>query len=256
MPPTTHRARHAGAGSDRQLIQRHRSGDPRARTILIERYLPLARRLAQRYRDSSEPFDDLLQVASLGLVKAVDRWEPEQGYAFSSYAVPTIIGELRRYFRDSTWTVRPPRSVVELSLSIDRARQPLNAALGREPAPADFAGHLGRSPELVAEALQAAGCRSASSLDCELTGEGDSETFGDRLRTDERGYERAEAQAALESMVSILDHRAKEILRLRFGDDLLQAQIAERLGYSQVSVSRIIRTSIERLRAHALAPAT
>jgi len=125
---------------DRQLVQRHRAGDPHARDTLIERYLPLARTLALRYRDSVEPLDDLIQVASLGLIKAVDRWDPERGFAFSSFAVPTVLGELRRYFRDSTWMVRPPRDLIELSLSIERSRQPLVAAIGREPAAADFAG--------------------------------------------------------------------------------------------------------------------
>ena len=237
---------------DRQLVQRHRAGDPHARDTLIERYLPLASTLALRYRDSVEPLDDLIQVASLGLIKAVDRWDPERGFAFSSFAVPTVLGELRRYFRDSTWMVRPPRDLIELSLSIERSRQPLVAAIGREPAAADFADHLGRSPERVAEALLAAGCRSAYSFESEVHSDGESETVGDRLGGDDHGYERAEARATFESLVSGLDHRAREVLRLRFAEDLLQTQIADRLGCSQISVSRVIRASIETLSARVL----
>ena len=248
MTPTT-----LADADDRQLFRRHRAGDPRARGTLIERYLPLARTLAMRYRDSVEPLDDLTQVASLGLIKAVDRWDPERGFAFSSFAVPTILGELRRYFRDSTWMVRPPRDLIELSFSIERSRQSLAAAIGREPGPADFADHLGQSPERVAEALQAAGCRSACSFESETRSDGESATVGDRLGGDDREYERAEARATFDSLVSVLDHRAREILRLRFADDLLQAQIADRVGGSQISVSRVIRASIEKLSAHALA---
>src|SRR4051794_19471243 len=158
--------------NDRQLVERYRAGDPRARGALIERYLPLARTLALRYRDTIEPLDDLIQVASVGLIKAVDRWEPERGFAFSSYAVPTILGELRRYFRDATWIVRPPRELLELSLAIERSRASLQAATGREPGVEDFAAHLQRDPQRVAEALQAAGCRSASSLESEVHSDG------------------------------------------------------------------------------------
>src|SRR4051794_27156540 len=109
--------------SDRELIARHHGGDRRARAAFIERYLPLARSLALRYRNSSEPLDDLFQVAAIGLVKAADRWDPEHGAAFSSFAVPTILGELRRYFRDLSWSIRPPRSLQELSLSVERVRE-------------------------------------------------------------------------------------------------------------------------------------
>jgi len=220
-----------------------------ARNDLIERYLPLARTLALRYRDTCEPLDDLIQVASIGLIKAVDRWEPERGFAFSSYAVPTILGELRRYFRDSTWMVRPPRELLELSLAIERARQPLHAQLGREPEVADFVRHLDRDADRVAEALRAAGCRSATSLESDLHADGESETVGDRLGHDDRGFEHAEARATFDALIARLDHRAREVLRLRFADDLLQTQIADRLGCSQISVSRIIRASIETLAA-------
>jgi RNA polymerase sigma-B factor len=238
------------AGDDRQLIHRHRAGDQRARAMLIERYIPLARSLALRYRNRGEPLDDLMQVASLGLVKAVDRWEPERGVALSSFAVPTILGELRRYFRDSTWIVRPPRDLVELALSIERVRQPLNATIGRDPLAADFAEHLGRTPEQVELALQAGASRRAFSLDSDLHDEGsDAETVGDRLGGPDREFERAEARVTFESMVSALDLRAREVLRMRFAEDLLQTQIADRLGCSQIHVSRIIRAALNTLEA-------
>ena len=133
---------------------RHKRGDTAARAELIERYMPLARSLALRYRRASEPLDDLIQVASVGLVKAVDRWDPDRGLAFSSYAVPTILGELRRYFRDSTWDVRPARDLQELCLAVEEARDALWIDLGRSPTVADLAKHLNRAPEEVMEALR------------------------------------------------------------------------------------------------------
>jgi RNA polymerase sigma-B factor len=253
MPPRPQRTSLAGAGDDRQLMRRYRGGEARARATLIERYLPLSRSLALRYRDKGEPLDDLIQVANLGLVKAVDRWEPERGLAFSTFAVPTILGELRRYFRDATWMVRPPRDLVELALSIERVRQPLNAALGRDPAPSDFAEYLGRSLEHVTQALETSHFRRMTSLDTEVhDGSSDSETVGDRLGCEDHGFERAEARATFESLIAALDQRAREVLRLRFADDLLQGQIADRLGCSQMNVSRIIRAALELLAAPAV----
>src|SRR3954470_18488915 len=150
---------------DPQLKARHRAGDKRARDVLIERYLPLAHALALRYRHAGEPVDDLIQTACLGLVKAVDRWEPERGLALSSYAVPTILGELRRYFRDRTWAVRPPRRLLELVPEIERARERLTARPRREPTPAELGADLARSPEEIADALHAARGRWAAALE-------------------------------------------------------------------------------------------
>jgi RNA polymerase sigma-B factor len=224
-------------------MRRHRAGDRRAREILIERYLPLARRLACRYRSAREPMDDLIQVASLGLVKAVDRWDPDRGLAFSSFAVPTIRGELRRYFRDSTWVVRPPRELAELSLCVERLRVPLGAALGSEPTTVELAAHLGRPSETVVEALRAGQCRWTSPLEGDAHEDTSQSAF----------VEQAEARATLDGLLPILDPQAREVLRLRFHDDLLQVQIAARVGRSQVEVSRIIRSSLEKLSDHAAA---
>src|SRR5215217_3781755 len=236
---------------DQRLMRLVQKGDERAREDLIERYMPLARSLALRYRRASEPLDDLIQVASVGLVKAVDRWDPERGLAFSSYAVPTILGELRRYFRDSTWDVRPARDLQELCLAVEEARDALWIDLGRSPTVTDLAQHLNRAPEEVIEALQAPEGRSLRSLDAPVhEEEGDSASAGDLIGDADPGYDRVEAGATLEQLTSILDERAQEILRLRFGEDLLQSEIAARVGCSQMHVSRIIRSSLERLYAY------
>ena len=210
--------------------------------------MPLARSLALRYRRASEPLDDLIQVASVGLVKAVDRWDPDRGLAFSSYAVPTILGELRRYFRDSTWDVRPARDVQELCLAVEEARDQLWLELGRSPTVSDLAERVGRAPEEVLEALQASDGRSLRSLDAPVhEEEGASASAGDLIGSADPEYDRVEACATLEQLTAILDDRAREILRLRFEEDMLQSEIAARVGCSQMHVSRIIRSSLERL---------
>ena len=232
-------------------MHRTQKGDSRAREELIERYMPLARSLALRYRRASEPLDDLVQVASVGLVKAVDRWDPDRGLAFSSYAVPTILGEIRRYFRDSTWDVRPARDMQELCLAVEEARDALWIEHGRSPTVADIAAHVNRPPEEVMEALQASDGRSLRSLDAPVhEEEGDSTSAGELLGDHDPGYEQVEAGATIAQLTAILDDRAREILRLRFEEDLLQSEIAERVGCSQMHVSRIIRTSLERLYAY------
>ena len=209
-------------------MRKVQTGDDRAREELIERYMPLARSLALRYRRASEPLDDLIQVASVGLVKAVDRWDPERGLAFSSYAVPTILGELRRYFRDSTWDVRPARDLQELCLALEEAREALWGELGRQPTVADLAGRLERSPEEIVEALQATEGRSIRSLDAPVHDEeNDSASAGDLIGAPDEEFDRVEAGVTLERLTGILDERAQEILRLRFAEDLLQSEIAE-----------------------------
>ena len=232
-------------------MRRNQAGDARARVLLIERYMPLARSLALRYRRASEPLDDLIQVASVGLVKAVDRWDPERGLAFSSYAVPTILGELRRYFRDSTWDVRPARDLQELCLAVEEAREKLWARLGRSPTVADIAGALDRSHEEIVEALQATEGRSVRSLDAPVHDEEeDSASAGDLIGRHDAEFDRVEAGVTIERLTGVLDDRAREILRLRFQEDLLQSEIAEQVGCSQMHVSRIIRSSLEKLYAY------
>ena len=226
-------------------------GDARARDELIERYMPLARSLALRYRRASEPLDDLVQVASVGLVKAVDRWDPDRGLAFSSYAVPTILGELRRYFRDATGTSGPRATCRSCACrSRRRARRCGPSSAARPPWPTS-PSRLDRAPEEIVEAIQATEGRSVRSLDAPVhEEEGDSASAGDLLGTHDAEFDRVEAGITIERMTGILDDRAREILSLRFKDDLLQSEIAERVGCSQMHVSRIIRSSLERLYAY------
>jgi RNA polymerase sigma-B factor len=241
---------HGGAfRDDRDLMRRTRDGDRSARAALIERYLPLARCLAIRHRHIPAPVDDLIQVASLALVKAVDRWEPERGLMFSTYAVPTIVGELRRYHRDHTWAVRPPRHLLELAFAIERAREPLRAAIGRDPLVSDFALHLGQPASTIADALRAAERRWASSLDSPVA-DGEGERVGESIGGADAGYEAVEADVAFDALTAILDGRAREVLRLRFQDDLRQSDIADRVGCSQIYVSRIIHRALAELAAH------
>jgi RNA polymerase sigma-B factor len=234
---------------DRSLKHRHLGGDRGARDELVERHMALARALALRYRDRGESLADLTQVAYLGLVKAVDRWDPDRGTAFSSFAVPTILGELRRHFRDKTWTVKTPRDVQELWLRIARARDEL-WQLGHAPTASDVAQHLGVTLEEVTDALTAGAGRSAESLDEPLSSDGDgSATRLDRIADRRDEFAAKDAAIAFEQFGAALDPRAREVLRLRYREDLLQWQIGERVGCSQMHVSRILRESIETLKA-------
>jgi RNA polymerase sigma-B factor len=220
--------------------------------MLVERFLPLARRLARRYQRSSEPFDDLFQVACLGLVKAIDGFDLERGIAFSSFAVPTILGELRRYFRDRTWSVRVPRDLQELSLKVDRAVRDLTLALQRAPTVDEVAAKLAAQESDVLEALDAYGACRAVSLDAPCGNDGDcDDTLGDTLSVDDNRFERAEDRATLARLARRISPREREVLRLRFVEDLTQTEIGERIGRSQMQVSRIIRQALARLQVGA-----
>jgi RNA polymerase sigma-B factor len=219
------------------------------RERMIERYIPLADQLARRYRHTSEPIEDLVQVARLGLVKAVDRWDPDRGVAFSTFAVPTITGELRRYFRDRTWTVRPPRDLQELYLDVQRVRERLFHELQREPTARDVADELGRTVEEVLEALEARDAHSPRSLDATVKHDDDEgHTWLDRVPESRDELGRTETATALWQLGSVLDDRAWETIRLRFEEDLIQREIGERVGCSQMHVSRILTDSLARLR--------
>jgi RNA polymerase sigma-B factor len=239
--------------SDRELFARARAGDERAREQLAERYLPLARRLARRYQRSEEPLDDLEQVASLGLLKAIDRFDADRDVAFSSFAVPTILGEVKRHFRDRTWSVRVPRDLQELALRVDRMAAELSLERHRAPTVSELAEALGATEEQVLEALGAAGAYHAGSLDAPRAGRADAETSGeslaDALGEDEEGFARAEERATLAPLLAHVSHRERLVLVLRFGEDMTQAEIGERIGVSQMQVSRLIRQALARLRA-------
>ncbi|HEX6697885.1 MAG TPA: SigB/SigF/SigG family RNA polymerase sigma factor [Solirubrobacteraceae bacterium] len=243
------------AEQDRALFARYLDKrDPVDREMLVERFLPLARQLARRYQRPEEPFDDLFQVACLGLVKAIDRFDLEREVAFSSYAVPTILGEIKRYFRDRTWSVRVPRDLQELALKVDRAVSELSLDLHRQPTVEEIGAKVGAEEEDVLEALEASGAYKATSLESPRGSEDDSgDTLGDTLGTEEHGFALAEDRATIEHLMRSITPREREVLHLRFAEDLTQAEIGERIGVSQMQVSRIIRQSVARLRAYATA---
>lgn len=237
------------------MLFARRDSDRHARDALVERYLPLARSLARRYERSSEPIDDLVQVASLALVRAIDRFDPGQGNAFSSFAVPTIVGELKRHFRDRTWTVRPPRGLQELTLRVQHAIDELSADLDRAPTVNELATALGSDEEHILEALQARGSHAAISLDCAGGASDEQPTLQDTLGSPDDGFARAESRVLLDGLMAGLPARSREVLRLRFEHDLTQAQIGERLGVSQMQISRLIRQALTHLRHAAEPPA-
>jgi RNA polymerase sigma-B factor len=233
-----------------QLFERLRSGDPSARDALIERFLPLARQLARRYQRANEPVDDLVQVASVGLVKAVDRFDAARNVAFSSFAVPTILGELKRYFRDSGWALHVPRGVQERAMQVDRTVKDLAGRLGRSPSVSEVAEHLQASVEDVLGAMEASQAYEALSLEGQRqSGEPGAETFAETVGEEDERYDLVEYEAAIAPALSSLPPRERLILHLRFVEDLTQSEIAERIGVSQMQVSRLIRRSLARLRA-------
>jgi RNA polymerase sigma-B factor len=239
------------AQEERLLFTRFcESRDPALREQLVERYLPLARQLARRYQRPDEPLDDLVQVASLGLVKAIDRFDASRHVAFSSYAVPTILGEIKRHFRDRTWSVRVPRDLQELALKVERTVGELTRELHRSPSVLELAERLDRPEEAVLEALEAAGAYNATSLETPRGGgEGEpGETLADTVGGDEDGYDRAEDRATIARLMRTITPREREVLRLRFEEDLTQAEIGEIIGVSQMQVSRLIRQAVARLR--------
>ena len=222
------------------------------RDAMVERHLGLARHLALRYSDSGEPLDDLFQVASLGLVNAVDRFDPARGIAFTTFAVPTILGELKRHFRDRGWAIHVPRDLKEAAL---RVRRVIAEHRGeRPPTPAELAQATGLSLEGVLEALDVAGVQRALSLDAPASSDEEGgATLVDLLGEEDAELSRAQDRTLLESLMRAVTPREREILRLRFVEDMTQSQIGERIGVSQMQVSRIIRQSVARLRAYATA---
>ena len=209
-----------------------------------ERYLPLARSLARRYRYTDEPIEDLEQVAGLGLLKAIDRFDPDRGTAFSSFAVPTILGELRRHFRDTTWALRVPRRLQELTLRIEQEGDALTTVLGRPPTIAELSERLDAGEELILQALDLTVAQHPVPL------EGPEDDAAPGLI--DEGYARAEDRAVLAPLLATLGAQDAEIVLLRFRDDLTQDAIAARVGVSQMHVSRVLHRSLAKLR-HAAA---
>jgi RNA polymerase sigma-B factor len=223
--------------------------DPKAREELVELYMPFAKRLALRYRGASESFDDLLQVANLGLLNAVDRFDPTRGIPFTAFASPTILGELKRHFRDRVWTVRVPRGLHDRMAEVDKAIADLTKELQRAPSIGEIATRLGLEQTDVLEALEASHNRRPLSLDRPAGGDDDDEsTPADWIGSEDEGFELVEGRIALDTALPYLDERERLVLRLRFAEDMTQSQIAERIGHSQMHVSRILRRALARIR--------
>lgn len=239
----------------------HRTHDARVRDRAIECYLPLARRLAARYNRRQEPFEDLVQVASLGLVKAVERYDPGRGTRFTSFAVPTISGELRRHFRGTAWNLHVPRGVQEDALRVRDSVSRLTHRLGRAPRISELETETGLDPEAISEALHARAVQATASLD-QAVGSGAEEgdaTLGELIGSEDDGFELAERHADVAPLLRALPAREREVLFLRFARDMTQSEIAEQVGCSQMQISRILRRTLVRLseqaeRAPARAP--
>jgi RNA polymerase sigma-B factor len=234
----------------RDLFRRwQKLNDRSARDELVKRFLPLARKLAHRYRGAHEPYDDLVQVASLGLVKAVDRFDPARGTAFSSFAVPTILGELKRYFRDLGWSVHVPRGAQERALKVEEAQQKLSTRNGHPPTVPELAEYLELSIAEVLEALETAGAHHAVSLDAPHSDDdGESAPLAASFGEEDHRYELIEDGLTIASVAGQLPIHERQVLELRFVEDLTQTQIAARIGVSQMQVSRILRHALGRLR--------
>ncbi len=220
------------------------------RDRLVECHLHLARAVAGRYRRYGLPFDDITQVAAVALVEAVDRFEPERGLPFSNFAVPTVAGAIKRYFRDHRWVLRTPRGLKELYLEVRTASESLTQRLGRCPAAAELAAHLGYDEKDVLEALRADDGRRPLSLDAPLAGvDGGEATLGTLLGGCDDSYERIEYRESLRPLLAALPVRELRAVTMRFFGNMTQAQIAEQMGCSQMHVSRLLRAAIARLRS-------
>jgi RNA polymerase sigma-B factor len=238
---------------ERLLFRRYRmTGDAATRELIVKRYLGLAATIAARYNHTGVPHDDRTQLASLALVKAIDRFDPERGVAFSAFAVPTMIGELKRYFRDHTWTVRPPRDLQEAVLRLGRTTESLTAGLGRTPTTRELARTMGLTLEEVLETIEASQAFASASLD-EPAGPDQHETLAAIIGAEDAQFGRVENRVLAEDLLSELTPREQHILRLRFEQDLTQSEIAVLVGRSQIQVSRIIRAALDQLSASAAA---
>jgi RNA polymerase sigma-B factor len=225
--------------------------DPRrdqARHQLIAIHQPLVEHLARRFRNRGEPYDDLVQVATIGLIKAIDRYDPERGVEFSTYATPTIIGEIKRWFRDKGWAVRVPRRLQELRLEIGSATAALTQELGRSPTVAELAERIGTGEDEVLEGLESAAAYSTLSLDAPEGGESDGPSVLDMLGAEDEALEGVENREALKPLLAGLPERERRILLLRFFAGMTQSQIAIEVGISQMHVSRLLARTLVRLR--------
>jgi RNA polymerase sigma-B factor len=235
------------ASDEQQLLWRyHRGGDRQARQILIERMMPLVRTLARRYVNRGESYEDLVQVGCVGLIKAVDRFDVDRDLRFSTFAVPTILGEIKRHFRDRAWAVRVSRGIQELNARVTREADRLSGKLGRSPTVEELAEATGSTVEHVLEALQGAQAYSTVPLEEQLGEDGEAVI---KFGAEDPGFAVAEQRAELSRGLDALPPRERAIIVLRFFEGLTQREIAERVGISQMHVSRLLRRSIENMRA-------
>jgi RNA polymerase sigma-B factor len=233
---------------DRALLRRlHEQGDVRAREELVARHLPLVRALARRYAGRGEPLEDIEQVGAIGLIKAIDRFELERGVSLATYATPNVVGEIKRHFRDKGWAIRVPRALQELNAKMSSTIDRLTSRLGHSPTIAEIAAELKTTPEEVLEAMEVGTAYTTLSLSSGPGTEGDADPL-EALGTEDAGFERSEDRAALEPAMSHLPDREQEILRMRFEEGLPQTQIADRVGLSQMHVSRLIRKALGSMR--------
>ncbi|WP_103349724.1 SigB/SigF/SigG family RNA polymerase sigma factor [Amycolatopsis sp. CA-128772] len=240
------------------FAERSRLGDEDARRSelrarLITEHLPVAEHIARRFSGRGEPFDDLLQVARTGLIRAVDRYDPERTADFLSFAVPTIMGEVRRHFRDTGWSMRVPRGLKDLQQKLSKATDTLARDLGRAPTPSELAAYLGMGVDFVREGLLAAEAYRPHSIDAPVRGMEDTVTVAEQLAVEESGFSRFDNRVALQAAMATLPARERAIITMRFVDELPQREIAERIGVSQMHVSRLLAKTLEQLRAHIVA---
>jgi len=253
--PTAERAVTVGHEKDlwRRLCKQR---DQRAREELVGIYLPMARRMAGRYAGVVEPYDDLVQVASIGLLNAIDRFDADRGTPFLGFAKPTILGELKRYFRDKVWTIRVPRALHDRMAAVESATEELTEELSRPPSPQEIAKHLQLEVGDVLETLAAEDNRRPLGLEAQIRDDdGEGPATPEWVGRVDDGYELVEDRLTVETVLPSLDEREREVLRLRFVEDLPQSKIAARVGCSQMHVSRLLRGTLARLRERAEATA-
>ena len=233
---------------DRELLRRyHEEGDTGAREELVQRHLPLVRSLARRYAGRGEPLDDIEQVGAIGLIKAIDRFELDREVSLATYATPNVVGEIKRHFRDKGWAIRVPRALQELNAKMSATIDRLTSKLGRSPSIAEIAESLDATPEEVLEAIEVGSAYTTLSLSGGPGGDDEADPL-EAIGEEDEEFERSEDRAALAPALAHLPQRERDILRMRFEDGLPQTHIAERVGLSQMHVSRLIRKSLAAIR--------
>jgi RNA polymerase sigma-B factor len=234
--------------TDRELLRRyHEGGDPSAREVLVERHLPLVRSLARRYAGRGESLEDIEQVGAIGLIKAIDRYELSREVALTTYATPNVVGEIKRHFRDKGWAIRVPRALQELNGKMGPTIERLTSKLGRSPSIAEIAAEFETTTEEVLEALEAGSAYAPLSLSAGPSGDDELDPM-ETIGADDEEFDRTDDRTSLEPALAALPDREREILRMRFEEGLTQTQIADKVGISQMHVSRLIRRSLDRMR--------